>query len=40
MLYVRPSADTVGGPAATSGSRRQPAGAGASGWLYSLAQVA
>ena len=36
IAYVRPSVDTVGGPAATSGSRRQPAGAGASGWFVEL----
>ena len=38
--YVSPSADTFGAAAATSGTTRQPAGADASGWFISFAQVA
>ena len=39
-MYVRPSAETSGIEAATSGCRLHPSGADASGWLRSLAQVA
>ena len=38
-VKVRPSAERAGSAAATSGTSRIPAGAGASGWLRSFAQV-